>query len=87
MGRYRYPGIPSILDTILRDATVYFIILFASQLMFQLFLFLAPVGDIVIRPGVVNRVVLIICVCIGGSSAPAGIVSSLFPRRQKRPFD
>lgn len=41
----RYPGIPSILDTILRDATVYFIFMFASQLLFQLFLFFAPVSD------------------------------------------
>lgn len=42
----RYPGFPSLLDAILRDATVYFVLIFASQLLFQLFLFLAPVGDI-----------------------------------------
>ena len=41
----RYLGVPSILDTILRDATVYFMLMFAIQLSFQLFLFFAPVGD------------------------------------------
>jgi len=43
----RYPGIPSILDTILRDSTVYFTFMFASQLLFQLFLFFAPVSDMI----------------------------------------
>jgi hypothetical protein len=41
----RFPGIPDILDAILRDATVYFLLIFASQLVLFLFLFLAPVGD------------------------------------------
>lgn len=40
----RYPGIPSILDNILLDATVYYILVFVCQLLLELFLFLAPVG-------------------------------------------
>jgi len=38
-------GIPNILDVILRDATIYFLLIFASQLVLFLFLFFAPVGD------------------------------------------
>ena len=41
----RYPGIPSILDIVVRDSTQYFILIFFVQLLAQLFLFLAPVGD------------------------------------------
>ena len=41
----RYPGIPNILDAILRDATVYFLVIFISQLIFQLFVFVAPVSS------------------------------------------
>jgi hypothetical protein len=41
----RYPGIPSLLDTILRDATSYFIVIFACQVCLLFFLILAPVGD------------------------------------------
>lgn len=40
-----YPGIPSLLNTILRDATYYFILMFACQLCLLLFLFFAPVSD------------------------------------------
>ena len=40
----RYPGIPNILDVILRDATIYVLLIVASQLVFLLFLFFAPVG-------------------------------------------
>ena len=39
------PGIPNILDVVLRDATVYFLLIVASQLVLFFFLFLAPVGD------------------------------------------
>jgi len=39
----RFPGIPSILDAILRDATVYFLLIVASQLVLFFFVFLAPV--------------------------------------------
>jgi len=41
----RFPGIPSILDAILRDATVYFLLIFASQLVLLFFLYFAPVCD------------------------------------------
>lgn len=42
--RGRYPGIPSILDHILRDATHYFLLIFTAQLAALLFLYIAPVG-------------------------------------------
>ena len=40
----RYHGIPTLLKTILRDASVYFLSMFACQLLLLFFLFLAPVG-------------------------------------------
>lgn len=45
-GAIRYPGIPSILDAILRAATLYFIFMFVCQTLLEFFLFLAPVGDV-----------------------------------------
>ena len=45
-GRDRHPGISSILDAILREATLYFLFIFASHFLFELFLFFAPVGDV-----------------------------------------
>ena len=42
----RHPDMPSVLDSILRDATIYFMVIFASQFLFLLFRFFAPVGDI-----------------------------------------
>ena len=44
-GSIRHPGIPSILDAILRGATLYFISIFAGQMLFELFLLFAPVSD------------------------------------------
>jgi len=41
----RFPGIPSILDAILRDATLYFLLIFAFQLILLFFLLFASVGD------------------------------------------
>ena len=41
----RYPGMPNILDTIVRDSTRYFLLIFFSQLVAQFFVFFAPVGD------------------------------------------
>ena len=41
----RYPGMPSLLDRISRDATKYFVLIFFVQFLAQLFLFFAPVGD------------------------------------------
>jgi hypothetical protein len=40
----RHPGISTLLQTILRDATIYFLLMFACQLVLLFFLFLAPVG-------------------------------------------
>ena len=45
-GTSRLPGIPTILDAILQDATVYFLLIVASQLVLCLFLFFAPVSDL-----------------------------------------
>ena len=42
----RYPGMPTILDTILRDATHYFVLMFIVQLVSVLFDLFAPVGGI-----------------------------------------
>ena len=43
--RSRLPGMPSILDIIVRDSTQYFMLIFFVQLLAQLFIFFAPVGD------------------------------------------
>ena len=40
----RYPGIPSLLDTILRDATVYFVFMALCQVSSDLFVSFAPVS-------------------------------------------
>jgi len=44
-GRIRLPGIPSILDAVVRDSTLYFILIFFFQILSQLFVLFAPVGD------------------------------------------
>ena len=44
-GIYRYPGASTILDTIVQDATVYFIFMFVCQLLLEFFLLFAPVSD------------------------------------------
>jgi len=44
-GTNRFPGIPNILDVVLRDATLYFLLIFAFQLILFFFLLFAPVGD------------------------------------------
>jgi hypothetical protein len=41
----RFPGIPNLLDAILRGATIYFVIIFTCQLCLMLFLVFAPVSD------------------------------------------
>lgn len=41
----RYPGIPSILDVILRDATHYFVLISSAHLLSLLFLFVTSVCD------------------------------------------
>ena len=40
----RYPGIPSLLDAILRDATIYFILIVLCQVLFDVFVAFAPVS-------------------------------------------
>ena len=40
----RYPGIPSLLDSILRDATQYFILMTLCNITTDAFLIFAPVG-------------------------------------------
>ena len=42
----RYPGIPSLLNTILLGATWYFTFMFACQIILLLFLCFAPVGGL-----------------------------------------
>ena len=43
--RVRLPGIPSILDAVVRDSTLYFMLIFFVQLLAQLFVLFASVGD------------------------------------------
>ncbi|KAF9777632.1 hypothetical protein BJ322DRAFT_1095726 [Thelephora terrestris] len=54
---HRYPGIPSILDTIVRDATKYFLLISSVHLLSVLFVFVAPV-DIQLFPPMVNMVLV-----------------------------
>jgi len=39
-------GVPSLLDKILQDATIYFLVIFTSHLLLIFFEFLAPVSDL-----------------------------------------
>lgn len=41
---HRYPGLPSILDTVVRDATKYFMLISSLHFLSVLFVFVAPVG-------------------------------------------
>lgn len=45
-GVTRAHGVPSLLDKIVRDATVYFVVIFTSHLLLLLFEFFAPVSDV-----------------------------------------
>ena len=45
----RHPGIPSLLDIILRDATLYLILTFTSQVCLLLFLLFTAVSDLKYR--------------------------------------
>ena len=40
-----FPGIPNILGTVLRDATIYFLLIFVLQFVLLMFLLFAPVSD------------------------------------------
>ena len=44
-GLTRARGVPSLLDKIVRDATLYFVVIFTSHLLLVLFEFFAPVSD------------------------------------------
>jgi hypothetical protein len=62
----RFPGIPSLLDTILRGASVYFVLVFTCQVLLVFFLLFTSVSDVShVRVGDILKV-LIVCV----SSAP-----------------
>ena len=71
----RYPGVPYLLDTILQDATLYFIIIFTLELWLLLFLILAPVRDPLFPRE--DFVVLIMRACLGIDPAYTLGVSSL----------
>lgn len=45
-GATLHSTIPTIMDVILRDATLYFLFILVFQLLLESFLFAAPVGDI-----------------------------------------
>ena len=74
--RIRHPRIPSLLDIILRDATVYFMVIFALQMCFLLFLCFAPVSDLRL-PGGGYPTVLTGSLCPGTTPAHACYVSLL----------
>jgi len=64
-GTRRHPGVSKILDTIVQDATVYFIFMFVCQLLLEFFLIFAPVSDILMCPtrmAVIHVVLTLICV-------------------------
>jgi len=44
-GVHRHPGIPHILDALLRDATLYLLLVTGFQVMFMFFGLFAPVSD------------------------------------------
>ena len=68
----RYPGMPSVLDTIVRDATYYFLLIFSLHILSFLFFFATPVSTTQAsreqRSCCVNRV----CIIRWMSSSPPG---------------
>jgi len=52
----KYPGVPTILKTVLRDATVYFVLLFVCEIMTDFFIIFAP--DSPLSPGVANTILI-----------------------------
>ena len=59
----RYPGVPSLLDTILRHSTGYFLSMFCFQFLYQLLFITNRVRGTRYAIRVVKRVVLIVGVC------------------------
>ena len=79
----RFPGVPSILDAILRDATVYFLLVATAQLLLFFSTLFAPVGDLYHIEG---RSVLLCSSLVHISDAnsnPAWDVGFLSPLNQK----
>ncbi|KAF9791193.1 hypothetical protein BJ322DRAFT_1040349 [Thelephora terrestris] len=52
-----FPGMPSILDTLVRDATQYFILIFSFHFLATLFLFVTP-ANIQLFPGMANSILV-----------------------------
>jgi len=77
----RYPGVPSLLDTILRDATGYFLFMFFFQFSYQLLFIANRVGVTRYTIRVIDRVVLILGVCLDSISHISCAVSP--PRRRR----
>ena len=73
-GGAKYPGIPTILRVIVRDATLYFLVMLVNQLVLWMFLFFAPVCD---PQHFLGRVVLTTCGCSGAAATRTWDVSSL----------
>jgi len=44
-GMSRFPGVPNIMDAILQDTTIYFLLMVAAQFLLFFFTLFAPVGD------------------------------------------
>jgi len=57
LGTGRYPGVPSILDTLLRDATIYFVLVLLCQLLFQVFT-LAATDVYKVFPGAASMAII-----------------------------
>ena len=72
--RATHPGVPSILEVIVRDATFYFLVMLVNQLVLFMFLFFAPVCDPQFFRG---RVVLTALGCSGTAAARTWDVRSL----------
>ena len=79
----RHPKIPSILDTILRDSTEYFILVFSAQFSSLIFLFAVPVRD---RPKtIIGCVLLTECACSGElPTHPRNVSPSPFSTPKRR---
>lgn len=61
-GMMSHTNVPSLLKTILRDATIYFFLMFICQLVLFFFLFLAPVS-IQLLPGITHAIFLPMMAC------------------------
>ena len=76
-GMNRYPGVPNLLDTILRDATGYFLSMFSFQFLYQLLFITNRVRGPRYAIRVVNRVALIVGVCSDPTPSISRAVSLL----------